>query len=473
MSWNCWRLTAASLALFTATTLVRAQFTTPIVCPPVLNLQVRPTAPLAPKTELLPMPREISPYNKFTCYPVADLIVPLPGPGEKESILGATVTHEDLLIKLIQRFVASNTWVDQGGVGVIDFHPMTMSLVVRQTPAVHEQIEAFLTMLRAFQPREFVVEMRFGKGCSGPEDVTHLPKLTLFDGQTSRICCRINKPTEQNAICKGDFAVEVHVQTLEKKKLGLCLDVQVGKGDKKVERLQAVREIKEGEAIKLRLGVPAKGEPQEWVEVLVNGLQDAPQTMAKESPIAPTPFPPLPYEKATTDNVSGMTLPQPRYLEHPPQYIPESPIPLPREVASTTAPQAVPPLRSSSSTGVVQAKHVVKEQIPTKAKAATTLRLHGGEEMSIRTVGSRIVVKTRSVEGSAEHVTVDAPNGYIELEGNVRMRSLEDGSRCYMHSTRIRITSDGNLEVIPPPASSTPSSYGGANSFPITPTASH
>ena len=69
--------------------------------------------------------------------------------------------------------------------------------------------------------------------------------------------------------------------------------------------------------------------------------------------------------------------------------------------------------------------------------------------------------------------TVDAPNGYIELEGNVRMRSLEDGSRCYMHSTRIRITSDGNLEVIPPPASSTPSSYGGANSFPITPTASH
>ena len=42
--------------------------------------------------------------------------------------------------------------------------------------------------------------------------------------------------------------------------------------------------------------------------------------------------------------VPGMTLPSPRYLEHPPQYIPESPpFPLPRELASITAPEAVPP----------------------------------------------------------------------------------------------------------------------------------
>jgi hypothetical protein len=37
-------------------------------------------------------------------------------------------------------------------------------------------------------------------------------------------------------------------------------------------------------------------------------------------------------------NVAGMTLPSGHYLEHPPQYIPESPAyPLPRELASMEA----------------------------------------------------------------------------------------------------------------------------------------
>jgi hypothetical protein len=48
--------------------------------------------------------------------------------------------------------------------------------------------------------------------------------------------------------------------------------------------------------------------------------------------------------------VAGMTLPSPRYLNHPPQYFPPSPpFPLPRELASqelaaaSAAPGAVPP----------------------------------------------------------------------------------------------------------------------------------
>ncbi len=41
--------------------------------------------------------------------------------------------------------------------------------------------------------------------------------------------------------------------------------------------------------------------------------------------------------------VAGMTLPSPRYLEHPPQYIPPSPpYPLPRELASQEATYAAP-----------------------------------------------------------------------------------------------------------------------------------
>jgi hypothetical protein len=40
---------------------------------------------------------------------------------------------------------------------------------------------------------------------------------------------------------------------------------------------------------------------------------------------------------------AGMTLPSPRYLEHPPQYIPPSPpFPLPRELSSQEAAAAAP-----------------------------------------------------------------------------------------------------------------------------------
>ncbi|HTU89282.1 MAG TPA: hypothetical protein VMF69_04220 [Gemmataceae bacterium] len=41
--------------------------------------------------------------------------------------------------------------------------------------------------------------------------------------------------------------------------------------------------------------------------------------------------------------MAGMTLPSPRYLQHPPQYIPPSPpFPLPRELASQEAAAAAP-----------------------------------------------------------------------------------------------------------------------------------
>lgn len=41
--------------------------------------------------------------------------------------------------------------------------------------------------------------------------------------------------------------------------------------------------------------------------------------------------------------MAGMTLPSPRYLQHPPQYFPPSPpFPLPRELASQEAAAAAP-----------------------------------------------------------------------------------------------------------------------------------
>jgi type II secretory pathway component GspD/PulD (secretin) len=48
-----------------------------------------------------------------------------------------------------------------GGPGTIDYHPMTMSLVVNQTPDIQDQIADLLAALRRLQDQEVSVEVRF------------------------------------------------------------------------------------------------------------------------------------------------------------------------------------------------------------------------------------------------------------------------------------------------------------------------
>ena len=75
-----------------------------------------------------------------TSYLVADLVTPSEGAKGK-----ARPTQEKKLIDLIMCCVAARSWDVMGGPGTIDYHPLTMSLTVNQTPDVQEQIADLLT----------------------------------------------------------------------------------------------------------------------------------------------------------------------------------------------------------------------------------------------------------------------------------------------------------------------------------------
>jgi type II secretory pathway component GspD/PulD (secretin) len=94
-------------------------------------------------------------------YQVAELVVPVEemttAPGKK----GKTATTcEDVLIRTIQETVAPKSWASHGGRGTIDYFPMTMTLVVSQTPDVQEQIADLLAKLRRQQDTEVALEVR-------------------------------------------------------------------------------------------------------------------------------------------------------------------------------------------------------------------------------------------------------------------------------------------------------------------------
>ncbi len=69
-------------------------------------------------------------------------------------------THEDMLIKLITNTIAPHSWAEQGGSGTIDFHPMTLALVVNQTPDIQDQIQDLLNALRRLIDQEVAVEVK-------------------------------------------------------------------------------------------------------------------------------------------------------------------------------------------------------------------------------------------------------------------------------------------------------------------------
>jgi type II secretory pathway component GspD/PulD (secretin) len=160
-------------------------------------------------------------------FAVSDLVVTL-APHE----VGAMTTAEDRLIKLITDTIAPRSWSENGGRGTIDYHPLTMSLVINQTPAVQDQVADLLAAQRRLLDTEVSVEMKFvdvaeevfqdlqRKGVLGKQDkkthahgnvtflddtevlrlldmvqdnvrsnVMQAPKLTTFSGQTAKINC--------------------------------------------------------------------------------------------------------------------------------------------------------------------------------------------------------------------------------------------------------------------------------------------
>ncbi len=68
--------------------------------------------------------------------------------------------HE-ILIKLITTTIKPESWSDMGGPGTIEFWPLTMALVVNQTPDIQEQVAELLAALRKLQDVQVAVEVRF------------------------------------------------------------------------------------------------------------------------------------------------------------------------------------------------------------------------------------------------------------------------------------------------------------------------
>jgi type II secretory pathway component GspD/PulD (secretin) len=89
-------------------------------------------------------------------FPVADLVIPRAQPSSDQP----GKTEEAGLIKLIQERIEPATWAAAGGWGTIDYYPMTMSLLINQTPDIQERIEDLLATLRRQKDTEVALEVR-------------------------------------------------------------------------------------------------------------------------------------------------------------------------------------------------------------------------------------------------------------------------------------------------------------------------
>jgi Flp pilus assembly secretin CpaC len=169
-------------------------------------------APMAARYKCRPAARLV------TCtYQVADLVVPIETFDEPEK--GPAATQADRLVELIVTSVQPGTWAATGGPGTIDYFPLTMALVVKQTAEAHAQLEGLLRALRRLQDVEVATEMRIvsvpesfrasaGLGLSSDvavlddgavarlleavqgdarSHVLQAPKLTTFNGQKAAI----------------------------------------------------------------------------------------------------------------------------------------------------------------------------------------------------------------------------------------------------------------------------------------------
>lgn len=74
---------------------------------------------------------------------------------------GATNFDFSALSDLITTTIEPGSWDELGGEGAITNHESTLSLVIRQTQAVHQEIEDLLEQLRRLQDLQVTIEVRF------------------------------------------------------------------------------------------------------------------------------------------------------------------------------------------------------------------------------------------------------------------------------------------------------------------------
>jgi hypothetical protein len=143
-------------------------------------------------------------------YPVADLL----GKGKE-------TRHEDIdeLTAVIVNTVEPQTWVENGGQGAIDFYYRSRALVIRQTPAVQEQVADLLSALRRAKPESDSPKEKHHS--SAPVAVRE--KKGACEDECCEDCCENDCCAKQHIAGKCcDSCGESAVLTLPKAACGEC-----------------------------------------------------------------------------------------------------------------------------------------------------------------------------------------------------------------------------------------------------------
>ena len=258
-------------------------------------------------------------------YPVADLVVPIPQGlvvhakqetdgkewkvvDQKDRVVPAAAETSntaafqfDELIELIQSTVKPESWKSSGGLGMVAANESTLSLVIRQTQPVHEEISDLFNQLRRLQDISVQLQteslklepavlqklkletaiteggeasqMRFvrltaaqAERLRGESDLAPFPDITLFNGQT----CELALPG--NAEEQPSLALQTMVSGNRRfVRLGVA---RATRGKQPTSQLGALPAIPDGEAILVELAAP-DGEATTEVGVPIPGRPKA------------------------------------------------------------------------------------------------------------------------------------------------------------------------------------------------------
>jgi thiol-disulfide isomerase/thioredoxin len=100
---------------------------------------------------------------ELRAYSVADLVVPLPGKSQ-----GGNVNENfEKLMGLMTGTIEPSSWQNAGGKGQILQSDKTLSLIVRQSPAIHRQILILLQGLRALQNWQVCLDLALVQNAPG------------------------------------------------------------------------------------------------------------------------------------------------------------------------------------------------------------------------------------------------------------------------------------------------------------------
>jgi hypothetical protein len=113
-------------------------------------------------------------------YPVADLVIPIPGmltvgidadrsegrirsqgSGIDAMTACAPTFDFDELVELVTSTIAPESWASAGGPGTIAVNETTLSVVIRQTRGVHDEIADLFSQLRRLQDVQVTLELRY------------------------------------------------------------------------------------------------------------------------------------------------------------------------------------------------------------------------------------------------------------------------------------------------------------------------